>query len=478
MTYQLVRNLVAPDKPTDKSFQEIVKLVKEHHTPPPSVIVQRFKFNSRSQREGESVGEFVAELRRLSEHCKFDATLDDMLRDRLVCGIRDVRTQRRLLAESDLKLKKAFELAQAAEVAEKNAKDLQKPIVGAVHALPKQPSTPVSDNCPRCGGKHAAATCRFKDAECHFCHKKGHLAKVCRTKARQSAPQSCRQRRDRKSTNRRTLQVSEAEGGADSTYTMFPVQGEAGKTDPLRVTVQVNSTDLEMEVDTGASCSIISAVTYNQLWSKDQAPPLYRTQKKLCTYTKEPLQVKGAITVTAHYQGQTAELELVVVAGAGPSLLGRDWLQKIRLDWQRLNQIQSANAKTLQHLLNQHVEVFKDELGLVEAAPAKIHVDPSAQPRFCKPRTVPYALKGRVEQANADTLSRLPLPEKPSEVPLPGETILLMDTLHGSPVSATQIKHWTDRDPLLSLVRKLVLQGWQHTVEEKLRPFHRRKDEL
>ena len=42
--------------------------------------------------------------------------------------------------------------------------------------------------------------------------------------------------------------------------------------------------------------------------------------------------------------------------------------------------------------------MFKDEHGLVEAGPAKIHVDPSAQPRFCKPRTVPYALKGKVEQ--------------------------------------------------------------------------------
>ena len=98
-TYQLVRNLVAPDKPTDKSFEELVTLVKEHHTPPPSVTVQRFKFNSRSQRDGESVAEFVAELRRLSEHCKFEVTLDDMLRDRLVCGIRDVRIQRRLLGQ-------------------------------------------------------------------------------------------------------------------------------------------------------------------------------------------------------------------------------------------------------------------------------------------------------------------------------------------------------------------------------------------
>ena len=97
-----------------------------------------------------------------------------------------------------------------------------------------------------------------------------------------------------------------------------------------------------------------------------------------------------------HYQGQTAELELIVVAGTGPSLLGRDWLQKIRLDWQRLNQIRTA--ETMQHLLERHADVFKDELGLVEAAPAKIHVDPSAQPHFCKPRTVPYALKGKVGQ--------------------------------------------------------------------------------
>ena len=179
------------------------------------------------------------------------------------------------------------------------------------------------------------------------------------------------------------------EGGDD------PLRGESNKTDPIKVSVQVCGASLDMEVDIGASCSIISEATYSQLWLADQAPPLYPTQKKLCTYTKEALQVKGA---TAHYEGQTAEVELVVVAGTGPSLLGRDWLQKIRLDWQRLNQIQPADSKSLQDLLESHADVFKDELGLVEAAPAKIHVEPSAQPRFCKPRTVPYALKGRVEQ--------------------------------------------------------------------------------
>ena len=44
--YSLIRSLVAPEKPTDKSFQQLVKLVKDHLTPLPSAIMQRFKFNS------------------------------------------------------------------------------------------------------------------------------------------------------------------------------------------------------------------------------------------------------------------------------------------------------------------------------------------------------------------------------------------------------------------------------------------------
>ena len=41
-TYWLIRNLVAPAKPTDKSFDDIVELVRDHYTPKPSAIVQQF----------------------------------------------------------------------------------------------------------------------------------------------------------------------------------------------------------------------------------------------------------------------------------------------------------------------------------------------------------------------------------------------------------------------------------------------------
>ena len=41
-TYQLIRNLTAPAKPTAKSFADLVALVKEHKNPRPSVIVRRY----------------------------------------------------------------------------------------------------------------------------------------------------------------------------------------------------------------------------------------------------------------------------------------------------------------------------------------------------------------------------------------------------------------------------------------------------
>ena len=82
-TYQLVKNLLAPAKPTEKTFTDIVAVLKEHWQPKPSEIVQRHNFHSRVQKEGESIADYVAELRRLSEHCGFkENTLDDMLRER------------------------------------------------------------------------------------------------------------------------------------------------------------------------------------------------------------------------------------------------------------------------------------------------------------------------------------------------------------------------------------------------------------
>ena len=60
--------------------------------------------------------------------------------------------------------------------------------------------------------------------------------------------------------------------------------------------------------------------------------------------------------------------------------------------------------------------------------------------------------KSRSEHGNADMLSRLPLPVSPTDVPVPGETIMLIDMLNSLPVTLYQIKIWTDHDPVLSKV--------------------------
>jgi len=98
--YKLIRNLATPRKPGDIPYDELVSLVAIHHNPKPSVIVQQFKFHSHFRKQGQSVANFVAELRQLSEHCDFGIVLDDMLHDRLVCGISNDAIQHRLLGET------------------------------------------------------------------------------------------------------------------------------------------------------------------------------------------------------------------------------------------------------------------------------------------------------------------------------------------------------------------------------------------
>lgn len=61
-TYHTICDLVAPSKPTDISYNDIVTRVQEHFNPKPVVTVQHFKFNSRTRNPDESVAMFVAAL--------------------------------------------------------------------------------------------------------------------------------------------------------------------------------------------------------------------------------------------------------------------------------------------------------------------------------------------------------------------------------------------------------------------------------
>lgn len=289
-TFLLIRNLVSPERPTDKTYAQLVKMVREHVSPPPPVSVQRFHFNSRIQKDAETVAQFVTELKRLSEYCAFGETLDDMLRDRLVCGVRDSRLQRRLLTEKDLTFAKAFELAKLAELAEKSAGEIQSPVgvPEPVHVIQAPQPRANQDACYRCGGHHKASECRCRNVECYHCGKQGHLARVCRGKRGDYKEPT--QGRGPQRRPQRTQQQPERDSGQD-TYTLFPVQDPSRK--PVTLPVLLNDSPLEMEVDTGAAASVISEKTYWALWPKHRRPQLQDTSILLRTYTGEQLKVKG-----------------------------------------------------------------------------------------------------------------------------------------------------------------------------------------
>ena len=173
-------------------YDDLVKEVADFYDPKPSSIVQRFRFNTRQRASNESIATYVAALRHLAEHCNF-SDLNEMLRDKLVCGVNHDTIQTRLLAEKELTFQKALDLSQAVEAAEKNSKLLQnsKPAEsqsdqGKLNYTKRGQKTSSSTGpgaasgsgkgpivCYRCGGPHLAPECKFKEVFCRFCKKKG-----------------------------------------------------------------------------------------------------------------------------------------------------------------------------------------------------------------------------------------------------------------------------------------------------------------
>ena len=155
------------------------------------------------------------------------------------------------------------------------------------------------------------------------------------------------------------IEDSHKEGLEDSTYSLYKMTPR--KCDPIMTMVTANGVELKMEVDTGASVSIISEYTYNKLRTHNM-PPLQETTLKLRTYTGETLQIHGAIKVDVIYNDQTDTLPLLVMEGTGPSLMERDWLTKIRLDWGNICKIQ-ANPTWPQNVLDKHKTFFRMDFG-------------------------------------------------------------------------------------------------------------------
>ena len=267
---------------------------------------------------------FVAELRKLTEYCEYGESLNDMLRDRLVCGINHERTQQRLLSGgSTLPLEKALDIALSLKSAISQTSVIQG---GYMNNKSETQILKVSDKevkkCYRCDGNHAAKSCPFINKECFIVTTKVNTSKVCRKKAQANKV---------KENNVVQTKENSTEVDDDEFYDIYSLS--ISRNPVLVVEAKIYGTDVKMEVNTGPSKSIINMETYNTL--KRKSDSLTYTNSKLRTYLGDLIKTEGMIEASFMYENQCLVVPLIAANTKDPNLLGRNVLRLLRLNWEK-----------------------------------------------------------------------------------------------------------------------------------------------
>ncbi|XP_075553490.1 uncharacterized protein LOC142586122 [Dermacentor variabilis] len=115
------------------------------------------------------------------------------------------------------------------------------------------------------------------------------------------------------------------------------------------------------------------------------------------------LPVLGELALQVCHKGVTVECALTVLDCAGPSLCGRDLIQRLNSAGAPVVSFVENSAATndssessVNSIFNDYNDVFSEELGLIKGPPASLHMKEGAVPKFCKARPIPYALRERV----------------------------------------------------------------------------------
>ncbi|GFX19438.1 retrovirus-related Pol polyprotein from transposon 412 [Trichonephila clavipes] len=289
--YQLLKNLLAPDIPSDQTLDKLKDALKKHLTPKPLIIPSRHKFLNRKQTAGEGISTYIAELRALAMNCDYDKDmLSIMLRDVFVSGLRDKMILDRLFEEDNINLEKTLNIALAMEKAFRGTNDIMGRAINSMQTFKKH-----------------------MDKKSNF------------TKSRKK--------------------------------------------------------------------KIILFTMHRKISNKQIKP----TNIVFKTYKGDSIIPLGYVTVRVQYKNQKVNLNLYIVKENLDTILGREWLYKIHLDWPAIKAFRAKTEQNLNNLLREYKDIFDDKLGEINNYEAKLKLRHGVKPIFCRVRTVPFALKGRVE---------------------------------------------------------------------------------
>ncbi|XP_028299780.1 uncharacterized protein LOC114461693 [Gouania willdenowi] len=315
--------------PADK-YRDCVALLTGHFAAPQSVIVRRIIFRQRRQRPGESVHQYVTDLRCLASVCKFEHLEDEFIRDQLAEHAADHKLRERLLlSPDDTTLSKAVEMAFQLESAALLASrltatgpppSLSTPLAQTVTPAdqapgPAFPHTELEVNvagrqgasarrpCGNCGSySHATRAPVFPATgqRCQRCGRLNHFAKVCR-----SAPAPTRTQRHSSRPSSPTTIHSVGANNRPFTW----------------CTVELDNVCLPLLLDTAASRSLLSESTVRRLFPRHT---IKAGAEELYGYGHTKINMLGTATFSVRYGSRTLPAFTFQVSRHGANLLGFD----------------------------------------------------------------------------------------------------------------------------------------------------------
>ena len=455
-TYAVLRDLCSPQKPAEKTFDALCELLANHFKPKRLDIAETYKFHQCSQKADENISEYSARLRKMAATCNFGENLQRALRDQFVTGIRSMETRKKLLGK-DHSFDDVIKLALADEAATRETSQLMSShssIARSVNSVQPRPhfsgysadkksrvfpkgrkcdntrSGNVSERrgssstntvqpsgyqyvCCSCGkSNHRRSDCKYRNATCHLCSRKGHISYACRSQPRVQG--SVHNVEDANVNDSNDTVVD------DQLYTVRVVQDTdtvqsvpescevkysfATGSSVLEVPVRLENCDVKFQLDTGCGMSVVPKQFYDKYLSHLR---LQSTGIVLETYTKERMKPLGIVDVSVMYENVETKLPLLVTETGSVPLFGRNWLSVIKLNWpllmshvhvvdSKLKNDTDSSKQSLNDLLCQYDELFDTSaLGCYTGEPIELNV--KKMPPFCKARPVPYALQAKVE---------------------------------------------------------------------------------
>ncbi|UYV65352.1 K02A2.6-like [Cordylochernes scorpioides] len=393
-TYGVLKNLCSPILPKNKTFDDLIDILKRHFSPKRSIIVERFIFFKRMQLKEESISDYLVEIKRLASSCNFGNFLEDSLRDKMVCGLYNAKIQNRILSEGDISLAKVIEIALSMEAAEKNTKlfhlEHGEDCVDKLRMERKVESNFQNGKCKHCGKPHKEP-CRFKEAICFKCNKKGHIASICWSSRRnlrqhQNQPGNIHQIGDQEEEEEYVQKIISV------TIPEYKINF-ASSDPPYLMELKVEGNFIKFEMDTGSGLTLISEKDFkNSL----QHLKLEKASIIVRTYDGTVVPILGKINVKVECQDITYKLRALVVKGEKRALMGREWINRLKLGCFAVKHM--PVEITIEEILKENQALFVETTEPIKGFTFSVNMC-DVNPIFHKARPVPFAIRPAVTEA-------------------------------------------------------------------------------